>query len=413
MKDQVSWCGVRSSEFGVSQCGGPIGGESPSSPGEADLKSPRLILTACTVLAVALLFASCSQHGSMDASESKPVVTPDPGVFEVQNSQQFPLVAPASRREPEVLSVNGVVTPDVTRTVHINALAGGRVLEVRAKLGDDVRKGQVLMLVRSTELAQAIAQYKNDQADEAVAQKALQRAQDLFAHGAMAQQDLETAEAAEQKAQTNVKTDADQIPLLGGDLQRLSPVVEVQSPVTGAVVDQQVASGEAVKSLDASQSLFMVADLSRVWVLCDVYENDLSKVKLGDQAEVRLNAYPDRAFRGTVGNISQVLDPATRTAKVRVELANVDHLFRPQMFATVKFTSRKMYPRLVLPATAILRLHDKDWVFVRASERSFRRTEVQGGAVGPDGMQEILSGLNPADRVVTNALEFSSAVSAE
>lgn len=284
-------------------------------------------------------------------------------------------------------------------------------MDVRTKLGDDVQKGQLLLVVHSPDLEAAIQQYLKDQADQHLADAALKRAQELYNHGAMAQQELEAAENAAQKTDVDVKTDADHIRLLGGDLDHLSPTIEVRSPIRGAVVDQQVASGDAVKSLDSSQSLFMVADLSQVWVLCDVYENDLSKVRLGDSAEVRLNAYPDRVFHGTVGNISQVLDPTTRTAKVRVQIANPQGLFRPQMFATVKFTSRDTYPRLLLPATAILRLHDKDWVFVRAGEKSFRLTQVQGGDAAPDGSQEILSGVQADDRVVSNALEFSSAVS--
>jgi len=374
----------------------------------------RLVFAASAIIAVTLLLSGCAQHESMDAHEvSSPARPSDPNIFEVQNPKQFPTTTPVGRAEPEELMLNGVVAPDVTRTVHVNAMAGGRVTDVRTKPGDEVQKGQLLMSIRSTDLAQAIAQYKNDQADELLAQSALKRAQDLYGHGAMALADLEAAENTQKKAEVNVQTDADQIRVLGGDLQRLSAIIEVHSPVTGVIVDQQIAGGEAVKSLDNSQSLFMVADLSRVWVLCDVYENDLSKVALGDVVEVRLNAYPDRAFRGTVGNISQVLDPATRTAKVRVELANVEGLFRPQMFATAKFTSRRTYPRLLLPATAILRLHDKDWVFLKVSDRSFRRTEVQGGMVNSQGMQEILAGLKPSDEVVVNALEFSSAVSAD
>jgi membrane fusion protein, heavy metal efflux system len=371
------------------------------------------ILALLFVGAGGLSLSACSEHSSMDASEPKPTVPSTPNVFSVDNPQRFPLVSPVSRREPDVLSVNGTVAPDITRTVHINALAGGRVMDVRAKLGDDVQKGQLLVVVHSPDLEAAIQQYQKDLADKHLADVALNRAHELFDHGAMAQQELDAAENTEQKAQVDVKTDADQIRLLGGDLDHLSPTLEVRSPIRGVVVDQQVASGEAVKSLDNSQSLFMVADLSRVWVLCDVYENDLSKVRLGDIAEVRLNAYPDRVFRATVGNISQVLDPTTRTAKVRVELANSGGLFRPQMFATVKFTSRETYQRLLLPATAILRLHDKDWVFVRTDARSFRLTQVQGGETAPDGTQEILSGVQPDDQVVSNALEFSSAVSVQ
>ncbi|HEV3278578.1 MAG TPA: efflux RND transporter periplasmic adaptor subunit [Terriglobia bacterium] len=373
---------------------------------------PKLIPVLLAVAAAGLL-AGCNQHGAMDASEPKPDAAATPGVFSVADPQQFPLVSPVVRQEPEVLLLNGVVAPDITRTIHINALAGGRVLEVRAKLGDDVQKGQLLLVVHSPDLEAAIQQYQKDRADDHLAEIALKRAHELFDHGAMAQQDLENAENVFQKAEVDTKTDADQIRLLGGDIDRLSPTVDVRSPVGGVVVDQQVANGEAVKSLDNSQSLFMVADLSRVWVLCDVYENDLGKVRLGDIAEVRLNAYPDRDFRGTVGNISQVLDPATRTAKVRVELANPQGLFRPQMFATIKFTSRRTYPRLLLPATAILRLHDKDWIFVKAGDRSFRLTPVRAGESGADGTQEILSGVQQGDQVASNALEFASAVSVQ
>jgi len=370
---------------------------------------PVLFLTAIA----GLLASGCSEHGSMDASEPKAAVSSTPNVFTVDNPQRFPLVSPVSRREPDVLSVNGTVSPDVTRTVHINALAGGRVMDVRAKLGDEVQKGQLLVVVHSPELEAAIQQYEKDKADQHLAGVALKRAQELFDHGAMAQQELDAAANTEQKAQVDVQTDADHIRLLGGDLDHLSPTLEVKSPIRGVVVDQQVANGEAVKSLDNSQSLFMVADLSRVWVLCDVYENDLGKVRLGDTAEVRLNAYPDRIFHGTVGNISQVLDPTTRTAKVRVELANSERLFRPQMFASVRFTSRETFQRLLLPATAILRLHDKDWVFLETDQRSFRLTQVRGGGAGPDGTEEILSGVRPGDQIVTNALEFSSAVSVQ
>lgn len=373
----------------------------------------RIVPVLFLVTVAGLLASGCSEHGSMDASESKPTIPSTPDVFSVDNPGRFPVVSPVSRREPDVLSVNGTVAPDIMRTVHINALAGGRVMDVRAKLGDDVQKGQLLVVVHSPDLEAAIQQYLKDQADQHLADAALKRAQGLYDHGAMAQQELEAAENAAQKTNVDVKTDADQIRLLGGDLDHLSPTIGVRSPIKGAVVEQQVASGEAVKSLDNSQSLFMVADLSRVWVVCDVYENDLSKVRLGDTAEVRLNAYPDRAFHGTVGNISQVLDPATRTAKVRVELANPEGIFRPQMFATVKFTSRNTYQRLLLPATALLRLHDKDWTFVRTGDKTFRLTQVEGGETAPDGEQEILSGIRPDDRVVSNALEFSSAVSVE
>ena len=178
-------------------------------------------------------------------------------------------------------------------------------------------------------------------------------------------------------------------------------------------MEQNVTSGTGVRSLDNSPNLFTIADLSDVWVLCDVYENDLGRVQLGDPAEVRLNAFPGRVFAGRVRNISTVLDPSTRTAKVRLELANPRGLMRAGMFATATFRSRTAPMRPVIPTTAVLRLHDKDWVFVPLGRNQFRRVEVQAGPVSSAGFQVITSGLAVGGKVVTNALQFASAAGME
>lgn len=135
-----------------------------------------------------------------------------------------------------------------------------------------------------------------------------------------------------------------------------------------------------MRSIDNSPNLFTIADLSRVWVLCDVYAYQLPQVRLGDFADVRLNAYPDRVLRGRVSNIARVLDATTRTAKARLELDNSSRLMRVGMFATATFRSESPESRAVVPATAILRLHDKDWVFRPAGGRRFQQLEIQAGA---------------------------------
>jgi len=360
-----------------------------------------------------LLLAGCSRDTTSangNAPPAKIEPTPEPGVYRPPRPEQFPLVKVAVRRVPDELLVNGVVAPDVQRTVHVTSLSGGRVVEIRARLGDQVAKGQVLLVIDSSELATAISDYKKALADQVLARKALDRAQLLSSHGALAQKDLEQAEDSEAKARVDVSTAAERIRLLGGDLERLSPVVEVRSPVAGAVVEQNTTGGEGVKSLDNSPSLFTVADLSRVWVLCDVYENGLAGVRVGEYAEVRLNAYPERQLRGRVGNISQVLDPATRTAKVRLELPNPGGLMRPGMFATARFVSSRSRERVVVPAAALLRLHDQDWVFHPEDGGRFRRIEVRAGPALADGQQEILTGgIRPGDEIVADALQFSSA----
>ncbi len=363
-------------------------------------------------LCLAMLSAvGCSSSTKADVAPPAVSQPPsDPNVFAVDHPEQFPLAAVGTRKLADQLSVNGVIAPDTSLTVHVTSLSGGKVVDLRAKLGDDVKKGQVLVVIRSQDLVQAISDYKKFQADELLARRSLERAQLLYSRGAIAEKELQAAEDAEQKAVVDVQSTQDRIRLLGGDVNDLSPIVEVKSPITGTIVEQNTAGGEGVKSLDNSPSLFTVADLSRVWALCDVYENNLAQVRVGDIAEVTLNAYADHPLRGRIGNISKMLDPVTRTAKVRIELDNSAGLMRPGMFATAKFVSQGRYERMVVPSTALLRLHDRDWVFLMQGDRTYRRTEVQAGALLPDGASVILAGLRPGEEVVSNALQFSSAV---
>jgi membrane fusion protein, heavy metal efflux system len=171
-----------------------------------------------------------------------------------------------------------------------------------------------------------------------------------------------------------------------------------------------VTSAAGIKSLDNAPSLFTIADLSSVWVLCDVYENDLARVRLGDRAEIELNAYPTRRLTGHVANISKLLDPNTRAAKVRIELKNEAGILRPNMFASVHFVSQGTETRIVIPASAILRLQDRDWVFIKLNDKQFRRTEVHAGPVNPDKTQQVLSGLRTGQQVVSDALMFDREV---
>lgn len=370
-----------------------------------------LILVACLA---PWLSSSCSRGSSAD---HPPPVTvekaPDLTLVEVPDPEQFPLTTVEQRLIYNELKVNGVVTPDVNRSVPVLSLAGGRVVDIRAKLGDDVTKGQVLLRINSPDVSQAFSDYQKAQADEVLARRQQERSETLLARGAIAQRDLEAAEDVEQKAKVDLATAAEHLRVLGADVSHASPIVEVKSPISGTIVEQNITGGTGVRSIDNSPNLFTVADLSRVWVLCDVYENNLAQVRLGDFAEVRLNAYPDQALKGRVSNISRVLDPSTRTAKVRLELDNERRQMRAGMFATATFRSQSKQLRSVVPAKAVLRLHDKDWVFRAEGGHRFRRIEVQAGRVSSDGFQEVIAGLAPGDQIVANALQFASAADTE
>ena len=369
--------------------------------------------TAGPTLAAGLLLLSASCSRNSDANAPAPQVkveeAPDPTLVEIDHPERFALTEVRTRKAYGELRVNGVVAPDVARTVPVLSLAGGRAVDIRARLGDDVKKGQVLVSISSPDIAQAFADYQKFQADELLARQQLVRSQTLYDKGAIPERDLEAAENAENKAKTDLQTALERLRILGADPNHPSPVIEVRAPVSGTVVEQNVAGGGAVRSTDSSPNLFTIADLSLVWVLCDVYENNLAQVQVGDFAEVRLNAYPNRVFRARVINISRVLDPATHTAKVRLELDNPDGLMRAGMFVTATFRSQTERTALAVPSTAVLRLHDRDWVFLSEGGGKFRRTPIQAGPVAPDNSQEVLSGLSPGAQVVVDALQFSNA----
>ena len=366
-----------------------------------DLAIAALLMT----LAVA---PGCSRE--LPAAAAKPVVTLDPDVFETDHPELFKTAKAEARGLPTVVSANGVVTPDVNRTIHVTSLAAGRVIDLKTKLGDTVTKGQTLLEISSPDLATAFSDYEKARTDEVLSHKALDRAQMLYDKGAIATKDLEIAQDEEDKAKVDVETTDHRVRLLGGDPARPSPVIELRAPVSGVIVEQNVAGSEGIKSLDNTPNLFTIANLSEVWVVCDVFENDLSTVHTGDTAEIHLNAYPDRVFKGKVADISRVLDPATRSAKVRIVLGNSDGALRSGMFAVVTFRSHKLTDRVVVPSTAIMRLHDKDWVFRKEGDRNFRKIIIKADGLAPNGMQEVRDGVKPGDEVVTNALEFSTQV---
>ncbi len=369
-------------------------------------------LSLFLITAVALAGGGCSHEKRVteaDAAKVRIDEAPDVNVLKVDHGERFPLVSAGTRSTADELKVNGSVSPDVSRAVPVNALAGGRVVEIKARLGDTVRKGQVLLLINSPDLSMAFSDYQKFQVDDVLSKKALERSQLLYDHGAIALKELQVAEDTEQKSLVDLTTAETRIRILGGDPKHISSMFEVRAPVSGTITEQNVTASAGVKSPDNAPNLFTISDLSRVWVLCDVYENNLSQVHLGDFANVQLNAYQDRVLKGRVSNISRVLDPTTRTAKVRLELDNSRGLLSPGMFASVTFTSRSKQQRTVIPASAVIRLHDRDWVFRPDGTNRFRRVAIQAGPALGDGFQEILGGLSPGDRVVSNALQLESA----
>jgi cobalt-zinc-cadmium efflux system membrane fusion protein len=363
------------------------------------------------LLGIVLLLAGCGGNaGKNPAAEAPPPAQveheADVNVVQVDHPDQFPLASATEYKAPSRLMATGVVNPDVSRTVPVISIATGRVADIRARLGDTVKKGQVLMRVQSADIAGAYSDYRKAIADEILANTQLDRAKGLYDHGAISLNDLQVAEDTENKAKVDVETSAEHLRVLGAPLDRPSALVDIVAPVSGVITDQQVTNAAGVPGL-GSPNPFTISDLTYVWVLCDVYENDLPMVRLGDSAEVRLNAYPGLVLHGRIGNIGVVLDPNIRTAKVRIEMKNPGQM-RPGMFVTATFRGQKAEAHAAVPASAVLHLHDRDWVYVPAGANKFRRVAVIGGDMLPNNMQEVISGLKPGDQVVTNALELQN-----
>jgi len=373
----------------------------------------KLVKAASSLLALAMFVAGCGGgHKADPAAEAPPPAqvehAQDLSVITVDHPERFALVAATKHEEAPELAVTGTVTPDISKTVPVITLASGRVVAIYARLGDTVKKGQRLLTVRSDDVSQAYSDYRKAVADEFLARKQLERSKDLYEHGANSLNDLQTAQDTEDKAIVDVETTAEHLRLLGNDPDHVATAVDIFAPVSGVITDQQVTSASGVQGL-SSPNPFTISDLSDVWVVCDVYENDLPTVRLGDTAAIRLNAYPGMELNGKVSNISAILDPNLRTAKVRVEVHNPGML-RPGMFVTAIFRGVKKETLAAVPATAILHLHDRDWIFVPAGGSKFRRVEVKSGNNLPGNLQEIISGLKPGDQVVQNALVMQNTV---
>jgi cobalt-zinc-cadmium efflux system membrane fusion protein len=376
--------------------------------------TPLLVLAIVGATILILGVGGCGAHADPQA-EAPPSTTVVPGVdvthFAVEHPEQYPVATAEAYQAASKLIVNGAVYPDILRTVPVVTLASGRVVDIRARLGDAVTKGQLLLRIRSDDISGGYDAYQKAVADELLARKQLDRAKLLLEHGAIAVQDLEVAQDAEDDAKTTLGTATEHLRLLGNDPDHPNGIVDITSPASGEITDQEVVNGSSIQSY--STNPFTISDLSDVWIICDVYENDISNLQMGQAAEVRLNAFPGQVLKGTISNIGALLDPTIRTAKVRIQVANPGRMMRIGMFATATFYGLKKQTYTSVPAAAIIHLHDRDWVFEPVADQKFQRVEVASGDQLPNQMEQVLTGLQPGQKVVSNALALQTAIDNE
>jgi cobalt-zinc-cadmium efflux system membrane fusion protein len=305
------------------------------------------------------------------------------------------------------------VTPDVSREVPVISLASGRVIDIKTRLGDAVKKGQLLLQVQSNDITSAFDAYLKAKNDELLAKKTYERAKLLYDEGAYPLSTLEQATDAEDDAKADLEAAEQQLKTLGVNKDHPSSIVPVYAPISGVIIAQNVTNAAAVGvTYSGSSTAFTIADLTTVWVICDVYENDLAKISIGQEAKIRFTGYPDKVLTGHISEIDPALDPTIRTAKVRIQLGNPGFL-KLGMFVNATFVSKKADQFPVVPSSAILHLHDRDWVFVSAGGNRFKRVEVHSGDMLPNNMQEVLSGITPGQQVVSNVLQLEATLEAQ
>jgi cobalt-zinc-cadmium efflux system membrane fusion protein len=375
-----------------------------------------VMLQAAVCLVLSLLVTGCEKNVTAKQTSmagTGPAPAPvqsdmDVGNFKVDHPEQFPLAAVEEYIAAPELNVTGVVQIDVSRQVPVPSLASGRVVEIDARLGDEVKQGQLLFKVRSTDIASAYADYRKAVKNEQLAKIQLDRAKVLLDVGAIPNSAYEVAQNAEDNAMIDLETATEHLRILGSDPEHPSGIVDVNAPVAGVITDQQITASSGVQALTPPNP-FTISDLSHVWIVCDVYENNIAQVNLGEYADIHLAAYPGRVWKGRIGNILPVVDPNIRTAKVRLEVSNPG-IMRIGMFVTATFHAGTMERHAQVPSLAVVHLHDREWVYAPVNGDHFQRLEVVVGDLLPGDMQEVKSGLKPGDRVVVNALGLETMV---
>jgi cobalt-zinc-cadmium efflux system membrane fusion protein len=369
---------------------------------------------AAPLLLFAVSLTGCKQEKASEAAQAPPATQVEEvggsNIVHVDGAGRFSLVQASTQPFRSKLQVTGSVNPDVSREIPVLSLANGRVVALHVGLGDFVHKGQLVMEVQSPDVSTAFDAYLKAVNDEHLTTVTLDRDNLLFNKGAIPKSQQEAAQNGEDDAKADLIAAEQQLKILGVDKNHPSENVKIYAPATGVIIAQNVtAAGAAGITYAGAAGSLTIADLSHVWVICDVYENDLANVHLGQHADITLNAFPAKTFSGTISDIGAQFDPNLRTAKVRIQVENPQHLLRIGMFATAILEGSRAEQRTVAPATAVLQLHDRSYVFEPAGNGTFKRVLVKTGNSLPGNLLVITAGIQPGDQVVNNALDLENA----
>jgi membrane fusion protein, heavy metal efflux system len=291
------------------------------------------------------------------------------------------------------------VEPDPTRVVHIYSQVTGRLVELYVRPGQEVKKDETIGLIQSNEITEARADYDKAKIEVARSDHQLDRAKLLLQHEVMAQRDYDDIEAANQAAHAELTRTVRRIHMLGFSPEGTSDTVPLRAPISGAVLEIGTASGEMQRSLDNASPIATIANLDSVWILGDVFERDLGTLRSAQSVDVTLPAYPGETLHGRISNISDAIDPTSRTLKVRVIVPNPQHRLKPEMFATLSI-ARTTAQQFIVPTAAVVHEGTSSYVFMPAASGKYEQHQVTTGTVH-DKTVVVTAGLKDGDQIVT------------
>ncbi len=307
------------------------------------------------------------------------------------------------QQSTDYLEVAARVSADPSQVVRIFPPLSGRILGLRVLPGQEVKKGDMIAQLQSSDIAAARADFEKAKIEVIRADRALTRGKLLLQHEVLSQADYYELEATAQTAHSELERTRQRIHELGFAEDGVSDEVALRAPISGVVLDIGTATGEMQRSLDNATTIATIANIDTVWIVGDVFERDLASVKPGREVEIRVPSYPDLKLSGRIANVGDALDPNTHTLKVRVVLPNPKHMLKADMFATIRVPGA-LRSSVILPATAVLHEGEKTYVFVPNASGGFdQRSVTTGRSFDSGGVKsiEVLTGLNDGDKVVT------------
>ncbi len=391
----------------------------PTSPIHHGRAAARLLAAPAglaAALALAGVLAGCGRNARKMTSFAGRGRGPHAHLFTIPPAQRghVQVVAVEPRPLARVLRLAGTVTYNQFATTPVISQLDGQVQQVLAQPGEEVRARQPLCIVNSTNYSRLRARYIKDQDSAELARIDYRRATDLYAHHAIAQQQLQKTQSVLRQAQADLVATAQALRILGvrhprqAVRQEDAPLIPVLAPISGTVVSRSVSPGQVLRA--GSTQTFLISNMSTVWVLADVYQNDMAFIHSGEPVAIHTDAYP-QAFHGRISYIAPAVDPSTRTLQVRIVTANPRLKLKKDMYVTAVVSAGRIRRALVVPDAAVLH-NDENQPFVYREQAPGQFGE-QLVTVGEsqNGVTQIVAGLRAGDHVIGNGslfLQFSA-----